>query len=217
LLGKGPQGANCTECLWNRNRLRKRYFWPVRVGVRHTGISLGYLLNEAVVFKVILYDFVRWVEEGYYILRLLVFAGIISVSRNQSKRAVRRPKKAERPCFDVDDLVNILDSLWTDDDSIFIHVVMRTQITFLLQAHCFSGARIGAFLHNSTAEVKGKDGQIDRLVFEGLTWKVRRYRYHRDAASGGLTAKPGRPCLSFPSSRWLYRGHHQNRATLDQE
>jgi hypothetical protein len=73
LLGKGPQGANCTERRWNRNRLRKRYFWPVRVGVRHTGISLGYLLNEAIVFKVILYDFVRWVEEGCYILPLLVF------------------------------------------------------------------------------------------------------------------------------------------------
>jgi hypothetical protein len=51
--------------LWRRNRLRKGYFWPVRIGVRHTGISLGYLLNGAVVFRVILYDFVsiRIVEE----------------------------------------------------------------------------------------------------------------------------------------------------------
>jgi hypothetical protein len=59
LLDKSPQGANCTECLWNRNGLRKGYFWPIRIGVRYTGIPLGYLLNEAVVFRVIFYDFVR--------------------------------------------------------------------------------------------------------------------------------------------------------------
>jgi hypothetical protein len=71
MLGKGPQGANCTECLWNRNRLRKGYFWSVRIGVRYTGIGLGYLLNKAVVFRVILYDFVRWVEESRHILSFL--------------------------------------------------------------------------------------------------------------------------------------------------
>ncbi len=73
--------------------------------------------------------------------------------------------------------MNILDSLWTDDDSIFIHEVMRTQLTFLLQAYCFSGARIGAFPHNSTAEVECKGVQTDRLMLEGLTWKVRWYHY----------------------------------------
>jgi hypothetical protein len=71
LLGKGPQGANCTECLWNKNRLKKGYFWPVKIGVRYTGISLGYLLNEVVVVKVILYDFARWVKESYHILSFL--------------------------------------------------------------------------------------------------------------------------------------------------
>jgi hypothetical protein len=50
--------------------------------------------------------------------------------------------------------------------------MMRVQLTFLLLAYCFSGARIGAFLPNSKAEVKREDGQIDRLLFEGLTWKV---------------------------------------------
>jgi hypothetical protein len=82
--------------------------------------------------------------------------------------------------------MNVFDSLWTEGDSIFIHEVVRIQITFLLLAYCFSGARIGAFLHSGKAEVKGEDGQIDRLVFEGLTWKVRRYHYRRDAASKGL-------------------------------
>jgi hypothetical protein len=57
--------------LWNRNRLRKGCFWPVRISARFTGISLGYLLNEAVVFRVILYDFVRWVEESCDILPFL--------------------------------------------------------------------------------------------------------------------------------------------------
>jgi hypothetical protein len=94
--------------------------------------------------------------------------------------------------------MNILDSLWTNDDSIFIHEVMRTQITFLLQAYYFSGARIGAFLHNGTAEVKGKDGQIDRLMFKGLTWKIRRYYYRRDAAFGGLTVSQDVHVYLFP-------------------
>jgi hypothetical protein len=47
------------------------YFWLVRVGVRYTGISLGYLLNEVIVVRFILYDFVRWVKEGYHILSLM--------------------------------------------------------------------------------------------------------------------------------------------------
>jgi hypothetical protein len=83
--------------------------------------------------------------------------------------------------------MNILGFLWTEGNSVFIYEVIRVQITFLLLAYCFSGARITAFLHNGKAEVKGKDGQIDRLVFEGWTWKIRRYYYRRDAASGGLT------------------------------
>src|SRR5947199_1788197 len=70
-----------------------------------------------------------------------------------------------------------------EGDSVFIHEAMRIQITFLLLAYCFSGARIGAFFHNGKAEVKGEAGQIDRLVFEGLTWKVRRYHYRRDSIS----------------------------------
>jgi hypothetical protein len=83
--------------------------------------------------------------------------------------------------------MNVFDSLWMEGDSVFIHEAMRIQITFLLPAYCFSGARIGAFLHNGKAEMKGEDRQIDRLVFEGLTWKVRQYHYRRDATSEGLT------------------------------
>lgn len=60
----------------------------------------------------------------------------------------------------------------------FIHEVMRYQITFLLLAYCFSGARIRAFLHNGKAEVKGEAGKLDTLLFEGLTWKAR-LSHHR--------------------------------------
>jgi hypothetical protein len=94
--------------------------------------------------------------------------------------------------------MNVFDSLWMEGDSVFIHEAMRIQITFLLLAYCFSGARIGAFLHNGKAEVKGEDGQIDRLVFEGLTWKVRRYYYRRDAASEELTASQDVHIYLFP-------------------
>jgi hypothetical protein len=75
---------------------------------------------------------------------------------------------------------------------------MRIQITFLLLAYCFSGARIGAFLYNGKAEVKGENGQIDRLVFKGLTWKVRRYHYRRDAASERLTVSQNVYIYLFP-------------------
>jgi hypothetical protein len=53
-------------------------------------------------------------------------------------------------------------------DSVFIHEVIRAQITFSLLAYCFSGARISAFLHNGKAEVEQKDRQTDRLLFEGF-------------------------------------------------
>jgi hypothetical protein len=95
------------------------------------------------------------------------------------KQGFTTTKKREKRNFDVDDLVNVLVSLWTEDDSVFIHEVMRDQITFLLLAYCFSGARTGAFLHNGKVEVKGEGGKLDTLVFEGLTWKARlSYHYH---------------------------------------
>jgi hypothetical protein len=42
-----------------------------------------------------------------------------------------------------------------------------------------------AFLHNGKAQVKGKDRWIDRLVFEDLTRKIRRYHYRREANCRG--------------------------------
>jgi len=51
---------------------------------------------------------------------------------------------------------------------------MRVQMTFLFLAYCFTGARVGAYLHNSKTKMKSPDGKVDKFVFEGLTWKVRR-------------------------------------------
>ena len=43
---------------------------------------------------------------------------------------------------------------------------------FLFLFYCFTGARVGAFLHNGKAEVRRKNGGIDKLMIEGLTWKM---------------------------------------------
>lgn len=70
--------------------------------------------------------------------------------------------------------MNVLYNLWTEDDTIFIHEGMRDQLTFLYLAYCGTGARaLGAYLHNGKAEVKRSDGKVDKLVYEGLTWRVR--------------------------------------------
>ena len=57
-------------------------------------------------------------------------------------------KKREKLLFDVEDLVNVVICALTKDDAGFIHECMRVQMTFLILVYRFSGARIGAFLHN---------------------------------------------------------------------
>ena len=89
------------------------------------------------------------------------------------KQGFTTTKKREKFLFDVDDLVNVIVCAWTKDDSVFIHECMRVQMTFLILIYCFSGARIGAFLHNGKTEVEKGEGQTERVVFEGLVWKVR--------------------------------------------
>lgn len=129
-------------------------------------------------------------------------------------------KKREKRNFDVDDLVNVLVSLWTEDDSVFIHEVMGDQITFLLLAYCFLGARIGAFLHNGKAEVKGEDGKLDTLVFEGINMEgktVPSPPLQPATLTWGTDNEPGCPHQSIPSSRWIYGSYSQARATLVQE
>ena len=53
-------------------------------------------------------------------------------------------KKRHKHLFDIDDLVGVFVSLWTEDNSVFIHEAMRDQITFWLLVYYFSVAYIGA-------------------------------------------------------------------------
>ena len=92
--------------------------------------------------------------------------------------------------IDVDELVDALNTLWTEADSVFIHEMMRVQLTFLLLLYSDSGARLGAFLENGMAAVKRKDGQQDTLVFEGLTWKIGRYAYRHCSRNRRIGSGP---------------------------
>ncbi len=81
-------------------------------------------------------------------------------------------KTWEKFLFDNADLESCVISLWTEPDHVFVHEVMRSQSTFLTQAYCYSGARIGAFVHNFTGEVEGQDGKTEKVLLRGLTWKA---------------------------------------------
>jgi hypothetical protein len=89
-------------------------------------------------------------------LRAIVLTGfLLKIPNILPKQNNTTIKKREKALFD--DLINVLFSLWTENDSVFIHEVIRIQITFLPLAYRFSGVRIGAFLNNGMPEVKGKD------------------------------------------------------------
>lgn len=72
------------------------------------------------------------------------------------KEGYLHTKKREKFLFTDEDLDNCITSLSTDPDVDFMHEEMRSQITLLTQAYPFSGARVGAFLHDFTREVKAK-------------------------------------------------------------
>ena len=76
--------------------------------------------------------------------------------------------------FDVDDLVHVIVPAWTKYDKGFFHEGMRVQMTFLLLVYCFTGARVGAFLHNGKEGVEQGGGENDKVICQGLTWKVSR-------------------------------------------
>ncbi|EAW12595.1 uncharacterized protein ACLA_010210 [Aspergillus clavatus NRRL 1] len=48
------------------------------------------------------------------------------------------------------DLTNIFVSLWTDDDPMFIHPRYRVQLTFAILIYCYTGARIGTFIPDTS-------------------------------------------------------------------
>lgn len=59
---------------------------------------------------------------------------------------IRRAKHMFTHC----DLTNILVSLWTDDDPMFIHPRYRVQLTFAILIYCYTGARIGTFIPDTS-------------------------------------------------------------------
>lgn len=61
---------------------------------------------------------------------------------------IRRVKHMFTHC----DLTNILVSLWTNDDPIFIHPRYRVQLTFAILIYCYTGARIGTFIPDTSKE-----------------------------------------------------------------
>ncbi|GFG16438.1 hypothetical protein IFM61392_09507 [Aspergillus lentulus] len=48
------------------------------------------------------------------------------------------------------DLKNIIVSIWKDDDPVFIHPRYRVQLTFAVLIYCYSGARIGTFIPDTS-------------------------------------------------------------------
>lgn len=74
--------------------------------------------------------------------------------------------------FDVDDLVNVVVSARTKNDYGFFHECMRVQMTFFILVYCFTGAGIGAFLHNGQGGAERGASEDEKVMFQGLTWKV---------------------------------------------
>lgn len=54
---------------------------------------------------------------------------------------MKRPKNN----FGKEDLNELLLTLWTKDDLIFIHERNRIQFTFIFHVYCWTGARLSAF------------------------------------------------------------------------
>lgn len=62
------------------------------------------------------------------------------------KEDIIKNKKHAKHMFTHCDLTNIIVSMWTDDDPVFIHERHRIQMTFAILIYCYSGARIGVFI-----------------------------------------------------------------------
>ncbi|KKA25166.1 hypothetical protein T310_0806 [Rasamsonia emersonii CBS 393.64] len=72
------------------------------------------------------------------------------------KEDIIENKKRTKHMFTYCDLTNIIFSMWTDDDPVFIHKRHRIQMTFAILIYCYSGARIGAFIPDmSKADYQG--------------------------------------------------------------
>ncbi len=134
-------------------------------------------------------------------------------TRNTLIKQAYRIKKRDKFLFDVDDLVNVVVSAWTLNDSEFFHECMRVQMTFFILVYCFTDARIEAFLHNDKKEVEQKANENEKMIFQNLTWKVSQSFNH--AFEFDITLE----ChiLFFTHFRWHNRNCLKNCATLNKE
>ncbi|KAH0543790.1 hypothetical protein FGG08_001972 [Glutinoglossum americanum] len=67
------------------------------------------------------------------------------VRRTLTKEGVIVNKRRPKYLFGKEDLTEVLLTLWTKDDLIFIHERSRIQFTFIFHVYCWTGARLGAF------------------------------------------------------------------------
>lgn len=80
---------------------------------------------------------------------------------NLVKKGFCTTKTREKFIFDEIDLDNCITSLWTDSDIVFMHEEMRSKVNDLFQTYLFTGARIGAFIHNFPREVREKNSNTE--------------------------------------------------------
>jgi hypothetical protein len=80
-----------------------------------------------------------------------------------TKDGVIEDKKRPKNIFSKRDLIELLVSIWTLDDPMFIHERNRVQLTLTILIFCFSGARIGAFIPDT---LKAKDRGIRYKVHD---------------------------------------------------
>lgn len=72
------------------------------------------------------------------------------ISKGLVKEEVIEDIRRAKHMFTHDDLTNILVSLWADDDPVFIHPRYRVQLTFVILVYCYTGARIGTFIPDTS-------------------------------------------------------------------
>ncbi|KAI9767321.1 MAG: hypothetical protein M1840_005730 [Geoglossum simile] len=74
---------------------------------------------------------------------------VFNVRRTLTKEGVIVNKRKPKHLFGKEDLTEILLTLWTKDDLIFIHERNKVQFTFIFHVYCWTGARLGAFFTGS--------------------------------------------------------------------
>ncbi|KAI9764758.1 MAG: hypothetical protein M1840_008027 [Geoglossum simile] len=91
------------------------------------------------------------------------------VWRTLTKEGIIMNKKKPKHLFGKENLTEILVTLWTKDDLIFIHEQNRVQFTFIFHVYCWTGARLGAFF---TGGLRYKDLELVMKRLPGDGWTL---------------------------------------------